>query len=77
MKYLGLHKLIWAVLVLVWLLVEMTFIGICYVIYIIWNFKLPKNFWFKWHYRETFGYRLIVDRNPWQTYVRRYNYFNE
>ena len=73
MKYLGLHKLLWALLVLVVLIVEMFIVGLFYVLYVIWNFKIPYNFWFETHYHiSSWNNELINDKNPVQTFVRRY-----
>lgn len=78
MKYLGLHKLLWFLLVLLWLIVELMFIGISYVLYFIWNLKLPEgNLWYNFHNGESyFDGTVFVDYNPWQTFIRRYNVFN-
>ena len=77
MKYLGLHKIIWAILVLVWLIVEMLMCGLIYILYVIWNFKLPHKLWLKLHsYRSSWDWEYIADRNPIQTFVRRYNFIN-
>lgn len=45
MKYLCIHKIIWAILVMGWTLVESIIIYIGCILYILWNFKLPKNVW--------------------------------
>lgn len=78
MKYLGLHKLLWFLLVLLWLIVELMFIGISYVLYFIWNLKLPEgNLWYNFHSGESeWDGTVFVDYNPWQTFIRRYNVFN-
>ena len=77
MKYLLLHKLLWFLLVLFWLIVELIFVGIFYVLYFIWNLKLPKeNLWYDFHNKESeWDGELIKDHNPWQTLIRRYRFF--
>ena len=73
MKYLGLHYLLVVIILLAWLIVEMLTCGLCYILYVIWNFKIPHNFWLKLHsYRSNWNGELIADRNPKQTFVRRY-----
>lgn len=49
MKYLYIHKIIWVILVTGWTLFESTIICIYCILYILWNFKLPKNVWSSWH----------------------------
>lgn len=75
MKYLGLHKIIWAIFVLVWLIMEILYLGFFYILYVIWNFRFPKNFWYKWHcYVSRWDGKLIEDNNILETFVRRYNF---
>lgn len=77
MKYLGLHKIIWAILVLVWLIVEISYLGFFYILYVIWNFSFPKNFWHKCHCRiSDWDGELIEDNNILETFVRRYKFFD-
>ena len=79
MTYLGLHKLLWLLLVLVWLAVEVIFVSIGYILYAIWNLRLLKaNVWYNIHNRRSeLNGQWIEDRNPWQTLVRRYNVINQ
>lgn len=73
MKYLGLHKILWAILVLVWLIIDILYFGIFYILYVIWNFKIPHDFWLEFHSGiSSYNYELFADRNPIQTFVRRY-----
>ena len=73
MKYLGLHYLLVAIILLAWLIVEMLICGLFYILYVIWNFKIPHNFWLKLHYyRSKWNEELIADRNPKKTFMRRY-----
>ena len=79
MKYLGLHKLLWLLLVLLWLSVEIMFVGIGYILYAVWNLRwLKVNVWYNPHNRRSeWDGQWIKDRNPWQTLVRRYNFIHE
>lgn len=73
MKYLGLHKILWAILVLVWLIIEILYLGSFYILYVIWNFKIPHNFWLEFHSGiSSWNDEVITDKNPVQTFVRRY-----
>lgn len=73
MKYLGLHKILWAILVLVWLIIEILYFGFFYILYVIWNLEIPYNFWFQTHYRISYwNNEVITDKNPAETFVRRY-----
>lgn len=74
MKYICLHKLFVAIILLAWLIIEMLFCGLFYILYVIWNLKIPRDFWLKLHsYRSDWDWEEVEDRNPWQTFVRRYN----
>ena len=77
MKYLLLHKLLWFLLVLLWIIIELIFIGMSYVLYFIWNLKLPEgNLWYGFRNRKSvWDGELIKDYNPWQTFIRRYKFF--
>ena len=74
MKYLGIHKLLWILILLSFLIVEIVFAGVSYILYVIWNFSLPRiNWWYNLHHYESdWGSSWIEDYNPWQTLVRRY-----
>lgn len=77
MKYLLLHKLLWFLLVLIWIIIELIFISILYILYFIWNLKLPEgNLWYDFHNKESdWDGELFEDYNPWQTLIRRYKIF--
>lgn len=79
MKYLELHKILWLLLVLLWLAVEIIFVGIVYILYAVWNLRWFKNnLWYGYHNRRSrWDGELIQDQNPLQTFVRRYNFINE
>ena len=74
MKYLGIHKLLWILILLSYLIVEIVFAGVSYILYVIWNFSLPRiNWWYNLHHYESdWNGSWIEDYNPWQTLVRRY-----
>ena len=74
MKYLGIHKLLWILILLSFLIVEIVFAGVSYILYVIWNFSLPRiNWWYNLHHYESdWDGSWIEDYNPWQTLVRRY-----
>lgn len=73
MKYLGIHKLLVAIILLIQIIIEMLICGLFYILYVIWNFKIPHNFWLKLHYyRSQWDGELIADKNPKQTFVRRF-----
>lgn len=73
MKYLGLHKIIWAILVLVVLIVEIFILGLFYVLYVIWNLEIPHDFWLEFHSdRSLYSHESFADKNPVQTFLRRY-----
>lgn len=75
MKYLRLHKILWAILVLVWLIIDILYFGFFYILYVIWNFKIPHDFWLEFHSGiSPYNYELFADRNPIQTFVRRYKF---
>lgn len=66
-------KIIWAIFVLLWLIVEILYLGFFYILYVIWNFRFPKNFWHKYHCRiSDWDGELIEDNNILKTFVRRY-----
>ena len=78
MKYLGIHKLIWFILVLIYTLIHAIIIGVAYIVYILWNFRLPKgNFWYNANnVRSKWNGEYIKDYNIWQSIMRRYNIIN-
>jgi hypothetical protein len=79
MKYLGLHKLIWLVILIVFTLFEMALICVVYVVYILWNFKIPPNLWKVTHTsrtRDELCGVIYEDKNPIETIKRRYEFKN-
>lgn len=74
MKYLGLHKLLWAIIVSLCLILEIAYYGFWYILELIWTFKLPKHFWYRSHHvKSRFDGSIPKDYNPWYSFVRRYN----
>lgn len=78
MKYLGIHKLVWAVLVIALTLFETALISISVILYVLWNFRLPSNnVWKEFHTDD--GFRsgtMFSDNNIWETIKRRYTNIN-
>ena len=79
MRYLGLHKLLWFLIVVTFTLFEGMFILVFWVLYVVWNFKIPKNVWRLFHNAEDpfdnhWGGYAYEDNNIWETIIRRYKY---
>lgn len=45
MKYLKLHYLLWTLLVIAFTLLDLVLWVVIYTLYVLWNFKLPKDLW--------------------------------
>lgn len=77
MKYLKIHKLLFAIFVLAFTLCEIFLFGIVWVLYIVWNFKIPHAMWQNFHNGESEwnGHRY-EDTSILATIKRRYNTFN-
>lgn len=78
MKYLGIHKLLWFLIVVAWTLFEGIFIlGMC-IFYIVWTFKFPTaNIWMEFHKANGpsdnhWGGYSYRDKNIFETIIRRY-----
>lgn len=83
MKYLCIHKVIWFVLVLTYTLFESLMIGLGYTLYVIWNFRIPRNsnIWKRFHtcdnrYDNHWDGNEYSDDNIVDTIIRRYNCWN-
>lgn len=79
MRYLGIHKLLWFLIVVAFTLLEGIFILGFWVIYVVWNLKFPTKFWSEFHKAERdfdnhWGGYSYKDNNIWETIVRRYKY---
>lgn len=77
MKYLGIHKLLWLIIVVAFTLFESFFVIIGYAAYFAWNMKWPKHLWRQFHHAEYdvdnhWGGYAYCDDNIWQTILRRY-----
>lgn len=79
MKYLRLHNLLVIVIIGVFLLIEIVIVYIVYyTLYVLWNFEIPKNFWLITHsYVSDWNWENVHDKNPWQTFIRRYKILME
>ena len=76
MKYLGIRKLLVTIILLIQIIIEMFMWGLFYILYVIWNFKIPHDLWLKLHYyRSDWNGEWIADKNPKQTFIRRYHLF--
>lgn len=86
MKYLRIHKIIWALLVLLYTLVECVYISCCCILFALWNFKLISfnQLWRDFHSFEEFintsdGDFMLktfyLDDNVFDTLHRRYHFF--
>ena len=69
MKYLGIHKLLWLLLVVVYTLLDLLLIGIDSLFYIMWHFKIPKNQWRKCHTYNKFN---LLTNNDEVVYVKSF-----
>lgn len=75
MKYLKLHYLIWYLLAFVYTMIDLILWSALYILYVLWNFKIPKYFWKECHMsterselRDGFYYE---DENVFETFKRR------
>ena len=83
MKYLQLHKLIWLILVLFITFIDLSYVAISYIFYVIWNFKLSFPFtetWKETHCKKEFvavnkDIEVIskTDKSIKDTIIRRYH----
>lgn len=76
MKYLGIHKLLWLTIVIVYTLIEMIFWSIGWIIALVWNLK-PSFPWSyinsaETDYENQWGGYKYCDNNPYDTVKRRY-----
>ena len=77
MKYLRIHKLLLAIFVIAFTICEIFMFGIVAALYIVWNFKIPREMWKSFHTGESewTGDRY-EDASILATIKRRYNTFN-
>ena len=78
MKYLAIHKLLWFIIVVAFTLFEGILFLIFWTVYVVWNFRLPKDSWRELHNKDAidnnWGCYAYMDDNIWYTIVRRYKY---
>ena len=79
MKYLGLHKVLWMAIVILFTLFEMILLFVVYAVYLLWYLKLPPNLWIEFHTSsrtdELNGVRY-QDKTHFETIKRRYEFKN-
>lgn len=85
MKYLGIHKLLWVVLVLVYTLSDMLVVTVFFIFRFLWCFSLDFNYsWELFHTescpeidieKKEFYYETRKDKNILETLRRRLNYW--
>ena len=68
MKYLKIHKLLWFIIVVAFTLLEGAVIVLYYIIFLIWNFRYPKDLWAGFHsaehdYKNHWGGYSYKDKN--------------
>lgn len=76
------HKLLWIVIVLLSVIFELLYCVVSYILYVLWNFKFPKdNLWETSHTYYDLDKSplsrdcLTIEKNPWETIKRRYHIF--
>ena len=85
MKYLGIHKLLWAVLVLVYTLSDILVVTVFFIFKFLWCFSLDFNYFWELFHTEScleidiekkeFYYETRKDKNILETLRRRLNYW--
>ena len=86
MKYLGIHKLFWMLLVLSYTLFEILVTTVVFIFRFIWCFSLDFNYLWKLLHTEScpvidvekqeFYYEIREDKNIMETIKRRINYWD-
>lgn len=72
MKYLGIHHLIWYVLVIVFTTFQVIVFSIANIIYFLWCFK--RFSWKHFTMERNFPYHGVYDNTIMETLVRRFKY---
>lgn len=75
MKHLKLHIILWWLLVLLFTLCDLMLWIIIYMLYILWEFNIPKDFWAKLHqssYSDERSGLVYRDKNIIETFKRRF-----
>ena len=85
MKYLGIHKLLWVLLVLIYTLFDILYITVFFIFRFIWCFSLDFNYIWKLTHKvdclmidvkkNEFYYETREDKNILETIKRRINYW--
>ena len=79
MKYLGLHKVLWMAIVILFTLCEIALLIIAFAVYLLWYLKLPPNLWVETHTSsriDKLNGIVYKDKNPIETIKRRYEFKN-
>lgn len=79
MRYLGIHKLLWFLIVVAFTLLESILILLYWIVFVVWNLHLPRNLWASFHnaqedWENKWGGYSYKDKNIFETIVRRYKY---
>ena len=77
MKYLGVHKILIFLLVVFYTFLEAILFSIEWLIILVWEFKVERNYWSRTHQPEDFIFNDIdskADKTIWHTIKRRYTY---
>lgn len=72
MKYLGIHHLIWYILVIVFTTFQFIMFSIANIIYFLWCFKIFS--WKSFTTERDLPYEGIYDNTVMETLVRRFKY---
>lgn len=79
MKYFAIHKAIWAILVIAFTLFQLVIMLFIALLYVIWNFKVPRNWWTELNSsterQNTWDGTAYSDKNIFETIKRRYKIF--
>lgn len=79
-KLLGIHKLVWGILVLIGIILEAIIVAPIVFLTFFWDFKFrPGKVWEAIHsadldFQNKWGGYAYRDKTPWQTFKRRYKF---
>lgn len=79
--YLGLHKILWAILVVAYTFIEILYFGVIFLFVMLWTLRVNFfSFWEEHHSAEGIWDNHwdglpYSDKNPWETIKRRYRIF--
>lgn len=80
MKYLKIHIIIVMSVVILWTLLELSFIHIVAQLRFLWDFKVPRKVWSTWTAFDNDRHAYIIptnDKTLKDTIIRRYEWFFE